>query len=105
MDLSLGFRLQGQAEAKTKTDGRSGTHLYMIAVYGDEYFTFCRPEGAKTIDSYLDYRARSGENIGSESPLIREQFNREDGLKIRHPKHVNLGNLSSLLIDVKQGWY
>ncbi|MGB7953369.1 MAG: hypothetical protein WCF23_05260 [Candidatus Nitrosopolaris sp.] len=72
----------------------------MIAVYGDEYFTFCRPEAAKTIDSYLDYRARSGENIGSESPLIREQFNREDGLKIRHPKHVNLGNLSSLLIDV-----
>jgi integrase len=98
IDLSSDF--DSKMEAKTKTHGRSGTHLYMIAVYGGEYFTFCTPEAASAIDSYLKYRTISGESIGSESPLIREQFNREDGLKIRHPKHVNLGNLSSLLIDV-----
>ena len=102
MDLSSDFdsRAEAKAEPKTKTDGRSETHLYMIAIYGGEYFTFCTPEAANAIDSYLKYRTISGESIGSESPLIREQFNREDGLKIRHPKSVNLGNLSSLLIDV-----
>ncbi|MGB6593267.1 MAG: hypothetical protein WBE68_17345 [Candidatus Nitrosopolaris sp.] len=60
-------------DGKTKTDGRSGTHLYMIAVYGGEYFTFCKPEAANAMDSYLKYRTISGESIGSESPLIREQ--------------------------------
>jgi integrase len=100
MDLNSDFDSKTEAGANTRTDRRSGIHLYMIAVYGGEYLTFCTPEAADVMDSYLKYRTVSGESIGSESPLFREQFNREDGLKIRYPKHVNLGNLSSLLIDV-----
>jgi integrase len=101
-DLSSDFdsKTEAKAEARTKTQGRDHSHLYMIAIYSGEYFTFCTHEAAKATDSYLDYRARIGENIGSESPLIREQFNREDGPKIIHPKCVNLGNLSNILINV-----
>lgn len=38
--------------------------LYKITVYegeDEEYITYCTPECARAIDSYLDYRQRHGE--------------------------------------------
>ena len=59
----------------TKLGNRS---LYKIQVYARtraKYYTFTTPEAAKSIDEYLDYRARNGEILKDESPLFRKQFN------------------------------
>ncbi|MFZ0509967.1 MAG: hypothetical protein WAM14_00045 [Candidatus Nitrosopolaris sp.] len=45
-----------KADAKTKTDGRSGTHLYMIAVYGGEYLATCTPEVANAMEGRQKHR-------------------------------------------------
>jgi len=53
--------------------------FYKILVYEetpDEYFCFCTPECTSAIDRYLEYRILYGEKITSESPLIREQFDK-----------------------------
>jgi site-specific recombinase XerD len=47
-----------------------GGSLYEITVYQgymEEYITFCTPECAKVINSYLDYRTKSGETLRAES--------------------------------------
>ena len=38
--------------------------VYQISVYDGEYFTYCTPEAANTINAYLEYRTRSGEKLG-----------------------------------------
>jgi integrase len=68
-------------------------NLYRSKVYAnspkDRYYTFCTPECAAAIDSYLEYRQRFGETpIKSQAPLIREQFNTRlrDPFRIANPK-------------------
>ena len=65
-------------------------NLYRITVYeGDdeEYDTFCTPECAAVIDSYLEYRERNGERpIKEDAPLIREEFDINDEIKAARPK-------------------
>ena len=56
--------------------------LYKVNVYKGlkgkgKYFTFCTPECAKAIDTYLEFRTRCGEKIGSDSPLFRKDFDSE----------------------------
>ena len=55
--------------------------LYKINVYKGQkgkgqYYTFCTPECARAIDSYLELRKRCGEKITptSTSPLFRKDF-------------------------------
>jgi integrase len=51
--------------------------IYEIKVYSgfqEEYTTFCTPECARAINSYLDFRKRYGETITEDSYLIRKQF-------------------------------
>jgi hypothetical protein len=51
-------------------------NLYHIIAYRkskkSKYYTFCSPECATLIDSYLDYRKKQGEQLKGNSPLIRE---------------------------------
>jgi integrase len=66
-------------------------NLYQIVVYensNEEYYCFCSPECAIAIDSYLAYRERYGEKLKPNSPLIREQFNTNDLLKISHARSL-----------------
>ena len=52
-------------------------NLYKVTVYAgdkEEYLTFCTPECAKQIDSYLQYRERRGETINQDSYLIVRKF-------------------------------
>jgi integrase len=56
--------------------------LYKVNVYKGlkgrgKYFTFCTPECAKAIDTYLEFRERCGEKIGPNSPLFRKDFDTE----------------------------
>jgi integrase len=81
-------------------------HLYKIKVYSnssskDRYYTFCTPECAKTIDSYLQYRQRFGETIRPSASLIREQFNTRthDPFRVSNPKVLSEHTIFS---DIKQ---
>ena len=52
-------------------------NLYKVTVYSgdkEEYFTFCTPECAKTIDNYLEYREKRGEIINLDSYLLVKKF-------------------------------
>ena len=86
-----------------KMDGEY--NLYKITVYAnsrkDRYYTFCTPECAKAIDSYLDSRSRFGEVLKPSAPLIREQFDVTDSFRIKHPQALSestfLGHIKQLL--------
>ena len=72
---------------------REGYNLYRITVYAssrkDRYYTFCTPECAQALDSYLDYRSRFGETLEPTSPLIREQFDVRDSFQCKRAKHMS----------------
>jgi integrase len=76
---SSGTRVGGIAGLKIRDLDYIGEHnIFRIKVYRgepEEYTTFCTPECANAIQSYLDYRKRNGETIVDTSPLIREHFN------------------------------
>jgi hypothetical protein len=58
--------------------------LYKVTVYrgdNEEYFTFCTPETAKDIDTYLEYRKRRGEKITQDSYLIVRKFSSKTKVK------------------------
>jgi integrase len=68
-----------------------GLNIFKVQVYArtrDRYYTFTTVESAKTISDYLDYRQRYGERLTDKSPLIREQFNIDDHLRIQNPRFV-----------------
>jgi integrase len=81
-------------------------NLYKIQVYAnskkDRYYTFCTPECAAAIDSYLDYRKRFGEDVlklKDKAPLIREQFNIDDKLRIQNPRFLSDETITHLVDD------
>jgi integrase len=77
--------------------------MYKIAVYEGhekEYFTFCTPECAKAIKSYLEYRQRCGERLTDNSPLIRRQFDRLDIDQVRNPRPLKLRGINMLLDQI-----
>ncbi len=75
-------------------------NLYKITIYrGDreEYFTFCTPECAKEIDSYLKFRKRRGEKITGDSYLLLKQFDIKNGEFTSEP--FSIKSLRSILED------
>ena len=69
----------------------NGIEVFKIQVYArthDTYFSFTTPESTKAIRDYWDYRQRYGEKLTDKSPLIREQFNIGDHLRIENPRFV-----------------
>lgn len=82
---SAGLRLGSIPDIKMKHLEKID-NLYKITVYensNDEYYSFCTPECAIYIDEYIKYRQRNGENITSESYLIRNDFNVYEPLSLR----------------------
>jgi len=75
----------------TKITIYEGTH--------DEYFTFITPECKEAIDTYLAMRKRYGENITSDSFLIREQFDIRKPSD-REPKQTVANTLYGKLRDL-----
>jgi integrase len=76
--ISSGLRIGAVSDLRLRHLKRIEEYnLYRITVYEntkDEYYTFCTPECADMIDSYLSYRQQSGEKIEADAPLIRERF-------------------------------
>jgi integrase len=66
--------------------------MYKITVYeneDEEYITFCTPECAKSVDSYLEFRQRHGERIKEDAPLVREEFDINDEIHAARPRHLS----------------
>jgi integrase len=76
--ISSGMRIGAVSDLRLRHLKKIEEHnLYRITVYEntkDEYYTFCTPECAAMIDSYLSYREQNGEKIEADAPLIRERF-------------------------------
>ena len=75
-------------------------NLYQVRVYSDSnqrYLTLTTPEAAKVINVYLEYRERYGEKLTPKSPLIRDQFDREDVLSIHNVKPLKLRAVERLI--------
>ena len=77
--LSSGIRTGGLAGLKLKDLTYIENYkLYRIVIYsdspGDSYYSFCTPEAAAMIQTYLEYRQNQGERLTPESPLIRQKF-------------------------------
>jgi integrase len=79
-------------------------NIYKITLYEneeEEYVTYCTPECAMAIDSYLEYRQRHGEHpIKEDSPLIREEFNIHDHIRAARPKHLGVQTFLKLIKSV-----
>jgi len=108
---STGMRVGGLVDLRLRNLKKwiidsQGTYVYKIEVYAsstkDKYYTFCTPECAKTIDTYLDLRKRCGENIKQdpdtgnwtpgEIPLVIKQFDKTGyfhAIKTIRPHSVN----------------
>lgn len=75
---SSGIRVGALSIARLAHLKRIGD-LYKISVYEGQkgkgkYYTFCTPETAKAIDTYLQFRERYGEKLTADSPLFRKDF-------------------------------
>lgn len=84
---STGMRIGALPPLKLSHLEKKGD-VYKFKIYEntkDESICFCSPECAKYIDSYLEFRARSGEHLDDKENtyLIREQFDINDFEQIR----------------------
>jgi integrase len=67
-----------------------------ITVYENtkqEYITFCTPECASLINSYLEYRKRNGDRLKSSEPLLRDEFDINDPIRAASPKTLSTFSL------------
>lgn len=77
----------------TKKENAEGGDCYKIDVYkgtkgNGKYFSFCDPETALSIDTYLDWRKGCGETITPDSPLLRADFNPKDPEKVKNVEMI-----------------
>ena len=79
-------------------------NVYKFKIYEntkDEYFTFSSPECASYMDSYLEYRSRSGERLSKDSFLIREQFDVNDIEQIRKQgRPISINTICNILCSL-----
>jgi integrase len=79
-------------------------NIYKVTAYRKskkfKYYTFCSVECSLLIDTYLSYRKNQGEQLKDNSPLIREQFNTNDKLKVNNPRHITSITLRYLINEV-----
>jgi integrase len=76
-------------------------YIYKFTVYEnskDEYYTFCTPECASLIDTYLQQRRQVGEKINEEeSWLIRNEFNYLEARQARNSRPTNVQALQIMI--------
>src|SRR5918995_2392272 len=83
--------------------------LYKITVYeneDEEYITFCTPECARAIDSYLEYRGRHSERpLKEDAPVIREDFDIYDEIRATRPQFLDCQTFKQMIrrIGIRSG--
>jgi len=78
-------------------------NIYRLSIYEgskEEYYTFCTPEAKKAVDDYLNYRKRCSEKINASSPLIREQFDKDDMFAVNHPREMSRNGIQTVLKNI-----
>jgi len=58
-----------------------------------EYITFCTPECASVINSYLEYRKRNGDRLKPSEPLLKDEFDINDPIRAASPKTLSTFSL------------
>lgn len=99
---STGMRLGAVAELKLKHLERV-EDLYKFTVYestDSEHITYCTPECAKAIDSYLEFRKRFGEKLGPNSMLIRDQFDKRDPIQCAYGKALTPMVIEHIILNL-----
>jgi integrase len=101
---SAGLRIGALSSLSLRNLRRIEQHdIYEITIYEktrSQYTTYCTPECASVIDSYLDFRKRHGEKLNPNTPLLREQFDKNDEFRCQHPKTISVYTLSRWLGDL-----
>jgi integrase len=75
-------------------------NLYKFTIYEktkDQYETYCTPECAKEIDSYIEFRRQAGEVITKESWLVRNDFSKSNQESIKNPKPLTEKNINTVV--------
>jgi integrase len=101
---SAGLRIGALSSLSLHNLRRIEQHnIYEITIYEktrSQYTTYCTPECASVIDTYLDFRKRHGEKLNPNTPLLREQFDKKDEFRCQHPKIISVYTLSRWLGDL-----
>lgn len=99
---STGMRLGALAELKLK-HLQKVDDLYKFTVYestDSEHITYCTPECAQAIDSYIEFRKRYGEKIGPNSPFIRDQFDKRDPIQCAYGKALLPTVIENIILNL-----
>jgi site-specific recombinase XerD len=99
---STGMRIGGLVDLKMK-NLEPVDDLYQITVYQldpEMYITFCTPECRAMIDKYIEFRRNSGEVITDESPVIRDDFDRDDIGKAKNARPMGVEGMKSMVEDI-----
>ena len=99
---STGIRKSALFELKLKHIEKIEEYgLYKFTIYPysktQSYETFCTPECAKEIDSYLQYRKDAGENLTKESPLVRNDFSKFNEESINDVQQLRENNVNTVI--------
>jgi integrase len=102
---STGIRVGALPSLKIRSLERIEKYgLYKITVYeneDEEYITYCTPECARAIDSYLEYRQRHGERpLKENAPLIREEFDIHDEIRASRPRILEQQTFKKLIRNI-----
>jgi integrase len=102
---SSGIRVGALTSLKLRNLERIDKYnIYKMTVYeneNEEYITFCTPECAAAIDSYLEYRQRHGEHPLNESaPVIREEFDISDEIRATRPRTLAEQSFRKMIRDI-----
>jgi integrase len=101
---SAGLRIGALSALSLRNLRRIEQHdIYEITIYEktrSQYTTYCTPECAYVIDTYLDFRKRHGEKLNPNTPLLREQFDKNDEFRCQHPKIISVYTLARWLGDL-----
>jgi integrase len=96
---SSGMRIGAIPDLKLKHLSGNNNKITVYENTNEEYYTFCTPECSMIIQQYLDYRARSGEKLTPDAPLIRKQFDINDLEQVRKQSEPIALNTLNVLLD------
>jgi integrase len=100
---STGMRIGALPGLKLKHLKETKYNVYQIAIYegtSSEYVTFCTPECARAMREYFEFRTRCGEKLVPDSPVIREQFPRNDQFRAVRGRHISQTTIMNTIKEV-----
>jgi len=98
--LRIGHLFDIDSDLATNAGNNISNKIMVYEGTNEGYYTFITPECKKAVDLYLDFRKRYGEKLGTNSLLIREQFDIRNQTAIRKPTMTSPDSLAFKLADL-----